>query len=412
MAVEALDRVVVLNDVSTVRGGATGIALQSIALLRQRGVDVTFFAGDDGKNQELERQAIDVVAGGAEHILAASRLAATVNGLYNSAVATRLSAWIAAHDTPRTVYHLHGWSKILSPSVFKALRPVAARLFITGHDYFLVCPNGGFADFQKGKACLLTPLSATCLTTNCDRRSYGHKLWRSIRSAIRQRMLDLNKSGATILSLNSGMLPYFERGGIARASLKILPNPVTPFIAERVPVERNDEVVFIGRLDEEKGPDLAAEAAARINARLRLIGEGPMRERVAALYPAARLEGWKDKAEAAAFIKSARLLVMPSRYPEPGGLAALEALGCGIPVVCSIDANIAPDIERFGMGLSCNVRDIDALSAAMQRVLQDDTLAETFSRNAMAHAAQLFNTPTKWLDELMQLYAEAVSTAA
>jgi hypothetical protein len=38
-----------------------------------------------------------------------------------------VAAWIAQHDTPRTVYHLHGWLQILSPAVLHAAAPVRDR---------------------------------------------------------------------------------------------------------------------------------------------------------------------------------------------------------------------------------------------------------------------------------------------
>jgi len=42
------DRVVIINDVSQVRGGATNVALHSAALLGDSGIPVTYFTGDHG----------------------------------------------------------------------------------------------------------------------------------------------------------------------------------------------------------------------------------------------------------------------------------------------------------------------------------------------------------------------------
>ena len=82
-----------------------------------------------------------------------------LKGLYDRSVMTKVASWIASHDTANTVYHLHGWSKILSPSIFAALSPVARRVVIHAHDFFLVCPNGGYFDYQKKLPCDRTPLS-------------------------------------------------------------------------------------------------------------------------------------------------------------------------------------------------------------------------------------------------------------
>ena len=101
-----------------------------------------------------------------------------MRGLYNRRALTTLAEWIARNDTPETVYHLHVWSQVLSPSAFVALAAVRQRMLITAHDFFLVCPNGAYANYTTGETCALKPLSARCLTTACDKRNHAHKLWR------------------------------------------------------------------------------------------------------------------------------------------------------------------------------------------------------------------------------------------
>src|SRR5690606_18577260 len=136
------------------------------------------------------------------------------------------------------------------------------------------------------------------------------------------------------------------------------------------------------RLEEGKGPDLAAEAARRAGAKLRIVGDGPMRERLARDYPEVEFAGRRTRAEIGDLAAGARALVMPSRYPEPYGLVAAEALWSGLPVILADTAFLAPEILAAGAGLACNPRDADALAAAMQRLLVDDQLTCTMSLNA------------------------------
>ena len=104
---------------------------------------VTVLSGDGG-SAALAQLGAETVALGGQHIMSGNRAAAALRGLYDASTGTALADWIAAHDTPGTVYHLHNWHKVLSPSVFRALRMVASRLLISAHYYFLVCPNGGY----------------------------------------------------------------------------------------------------------------------------------------------------------------------------------------------------------------------------------------------------------------------------
>ena len=56
-----LDRVVVIDDYSTARGGATALAVLSAKLLCGLGIAVTYICGDDGANEELTSLGVSIV---------------------------------------------------------------------------------------------------------------------------------------------------------------------------------------------------------------------------------------------------------------------------------------------------------------------------------------------------------------
>ena len=122
-------RVVVLNDFSVAHGGAESIALLAVKLLRQRDIAVTFIAGDDGDNPLFAEEHVPIVAMAGRRLLDASSRSAALHGLYNRRTISVVSDWIRRNDTLDTVYHLHTWSQILSPSVFSALDSVRDRTF-------------------------------------------------------------------------------------------------------------------------------------------------------------------------------------------------------------------------------------------------------------------------------------------
>lgn len=43
------------------------------------------------------------------------------------------------------------------------------RTYITLHEYFTVCPNGGIYNYKKGRICDVKPNSLECLFCNCDK---------------------------------------------------------------------------------------------------------------------------------------------------------------------------------------------------------------------------------------------------
>ena len=408
----AVPRIVIVNDDSVARGGATEMALASIRGLRRRGVPVTLIAGDGGHNPELETLGVTTVGLGEHKLLDAPRGVVIGRGLYNPRAVKLIRDWIARHDDPQTVYHLHTWTQILSPSVFRALAPVWRRLVVTAHDFFLVCPNGAYVLFDTGQICPHRPLSMACITTDCDRRNYAHKLWRVARQAVQSGLLGFNGHVPRILAIHDNMRPFLERGGVPRAAITTVVNPVRAWSATRIPAEANREFVFVGRLDEEKGADLAARAARRAGVTLRIVGDGPMMASLQAAHPEVRFSGRQSWSAVAQTVLAARALVMPSRYPEPFGLVAGEALWSGIPVIAADTALIAPAIVSRSAGLSCNPRDEAAMAAAMRRIAASDAETRTMSINAFDNTRDLAQTPEAWLDQLQGIYAACVGAPA
>lgn len=406
----AFDRIVVINDLSTASGGATGLALLSVRLFRQFGVPVTYLCGDDGANAELQALDVDVVALCGEHILTGSRRRTLLTGLHNASAKEMIERWICKHDTERTIYHVHGWSKILSPSIFVALSPVARRTVLHAHDYFLACPNGAFYNYPAEAACDCRPLSGACILSNCDKRSYAQKIWRMSRSArLRSTLLRGDALPHAVLLVHEKMAAPFVKSGYPADILRTLRNPITPYSQERIGVEDNRDFFFIGRLTPEKGIEDAIAAADRAGVGLTVIGDGPLRDSIPTRGGKIRVLGWLEHDEMATAVRSARALLMPTRYPEPFGLVAIEASLSGIPVLLSKKAYLADEIAATGIGLGCDTSDHDAFAAAIRKLADapsDEIRA--MSEKAFRRTATLSTTPQEWRDGLFDCYASCL----
>lgn len=403
-------RVVMVNDSSIARGGATGLALLSARLLAERGIAVTYLAGDDGAAKDLAALGVDIRPLGGQQLVRETAARAATRGIYNPEARALVARTIAELDGPSTVYHVHGWSKILSPSIFTALRPVAARTVIHAHDFFLACPNGGFMDYRAEEPCARRPLGLSCLATNCDKRSYSQKLWRVGRQLTLHRTLDRTAPWSAFAMIHPAMAPYLAMAGYPAARLREVRNPVLPFREERIQVERNRAVFFIGRVEAEKGIEELIAATARAAMPLTVIGEGPLREELTLRHPEVSFLGWRSREEMTELVGAARLLAMPSRYPEPFGLVAVEASQSGLPVILSDTAFLAKEMSREGVGFACRTRDPAAFADSLAKV-RDMPEAEirTMSERGFARTAPLAGTSDQWIDQLLSLYASAVT---
>jgi glycosyltransferase involved in cell wall biosynthesis len=78
------------------------------------------------------------------------------------------------------------------------------------------------------------------------------------------------------------------------------------------------------------------------------------------------------------------LFILPSEY-ESFGLAALEAMACGVPVI-STNTGGLPEINVPGVtGYLSDVGDIESMAEGAIKILKDDSTLEEFKSRALNH---------------------------
>lgn len=405
-----VSRIVIINDTSWALGGTERLALLSAQLLRDRGFDVTFICGDDGTSDQLTALDIDVVAAGQVSLLEKSRAKAIIRGVYDSTARDLVANFIREWDTPDTVYHVHGWAQVLSPSIFRALAPVASRTFTHAHDMFLACPNGVYMDYQHDQVCTRRPLSLSCIATHCDKRSYAHKIWRVARQKYLFNSFDQSLPWAGVIQIHPAMQERLTRAGYPQDVLKVVRNPSTPYSETRIRAEDNKGIVYVGRLEKDKGALEIAKAAARAGMALTMVGDGSLRDTLESDFPNIHFAGWQPRESVGNFVRQARFLVMPSLHSEPFALVIPEAVTSGLPVIVSETALMSTEIETANLGLSVNIFDHDAVDraiATMRDMPAPDLRA--ISERGFSDQAHLSQSPDAWADQLITLYQAAIA---
>ena len=165
-----------------------------------------------------------------------------------------------------------------------------------------------------------------------------------------------------------------------------------------------DRVTFlcVSRLSPEKGVDVLVRAFDGVPGELALVGDGPDRERVAALAgPNVRLLGRVERDELVDWYAGADAFVMPSRS-ETWGMAMQEAAAAGLPLVASEAPGAGYDLIEDGVnGFRVPVEDVDALRAALVRVATDDAFRER-ARPRTLELARGY-TPEAWAEAVAGL---------
>lgn len=151
------------------------------------------------------------------------------------------------------------------------------------------------------------------------------------------------------------------------------------------PVATRDHVVTLARLVPYKRVDAAIAVANRDRLRLVVIGDGPDRERLAALAgPTVELVGDVDEATKVDLLGSARALLAPQ--VEDFGIAMVEALAAGVPVVAPRAGGAVDIVTEGALGVLYDPAAPDGLGAAVQQVL-----ARPADRAALRAAAERFS---------------------
>jgi glycosyltransferase involved in cell wall biosynthesis len=166
-------------------------------------------------------------------------------------------------------------------------------------------------------------------------------------------------------------------------------------------------VVAVGRLTEQKNHALTVRALAQVpDAALLIVGEGPLRDPIAA---AARDAGVADRVvlagvrpDAREVVGAADAFVLSSTW-EGLPLAVLEALAAGTPLVATAVRGVRDLVRDGESALLVPPGDPDALAAALRRVLGDPELAGRLAEGGRAVAAAHGEEPM--VSAYLDLYA-------
>ena len=183
--------------------------------------------------------------------------------------------------------------------------------------------------------------------------------------------------------------------------VRVIPSGVD-LPAEIGPEADPPEVLYAGRLSEEKGVLELVEATRGM--RLVVAGDGPLRARV----PAAR--GFVPNDELQGLYARAAVVTCPSRR-EGFGVACLEAMAHGRPVVATRVGGLRDLVVDGETGLVVPPRDPEALRAALRRLIADPDLRRRLGAAGRQRARERFSWDAV-TSAVVDAYAEAVGRTA
>jgi len=157
------------------------------------------------------------------------------------------------------------------------------------------------------------------------------------------------------------------------------------------PVPDDPKILYVGQLIRGKGVDLLLQAFKGLicDFRATIVGTGNAESKLKALCNELGLDnrvnflGWVRNEDLGHFYSKAKVVVVPSRWPEPFGMIGLEAMHHGRPVV-AFDVGGIPDwLDHMETGILVPEQDVGAFGKALQKILGENRLAARLGQNGL-----------------------------
>jgi glycosyltransferase involved in cell wall biosynthesis len=390
-------KILLVNDYATPTAGAEISAKMLLDGLRTRGHEVRFFSSraelvpgasyaDDlcfGTNSRFQ------VISSTFNLSARRSLARVLDEFRPDVVHVKMFLW---QLSPLILGPLYDYPSIYHAVVYKPICPTGWKML----------PDGTRCESQPGLACLrdgcLTPQSWTVLMVQ-------NRLWRRDMRAF-----------DTMVTTSSAMKERLEAEGLG--PIRIIPNGCEERRA-RPPLGSEPQLAYAGRLSAEKGVDTLLRAFERLleqipGARLVIVGDGPRRDSLQEL--ARQLEiadeveftGSLPTTEMERRLETAWVQAVPSKWDEPFGMVAIEAMMRGTAVLASNGGGLREIVRNGETGLLVAPDDVEAWASALTRLLSDRDRCEAMGAAGRKVALDEYTVDQK-IDRIISLYENLLS---
>lgn len=382
-------RVLIVHNWHRALSGENRVVEADIALLRGAGIEVETYSR---RNDELDDFGLAQWAGMA--------LRPTISPADVRAVRRVIDSF---HPD---VVHLHNLLPLISPWVVRTAHAAGVPVVQTVHNYLHVCVAGSyFRDGHPCHDCQGRSVPWPGVVHACYHRSRAQSAALGLALAVHRqtwRLVD------RFLAVGRTVARHLETMGIDPRRIVLRGNPVADPGPTSPPGPGG--ALYVGRLASAKGPQLLL-AAWRLSGlgsshRLRLAGDGPDRaaiERVARELPGVELLGPVSHQRVLELMVESSFVVAPSLWEEPFGLAVVEAMAHGRPVLATnlgepreiVDTESGWVVEPSAEGLATGLR--TAFDSPLERI----------GLAARARYEEQFSPPVS-LANLLTAYAECI----
>jgi len=393
-------KILLVNDYAVPTGGAELATLGLREELRKAGHDARIFSSSARSSSEISFADYDCFG-------TTSRWR-TLLQVANPWAFTALRRVLAEFNPD--VVHVRMFLTQLSPLILPLLRDVPSLYHVVW--YRPICPTGTKL-LPTGSPCQKSA-GLICYRSGCVPLRdwillrFQMWLWRKWRHAFKR--IVANSRTVQECLIADGIEP-----------VEVIHNGVAIIPATQI-LSSKPVAVFAGRLVSEKGVDALLQAFAMVTrerpeAQLIIAGEGPERAKLVQLAEKLRITpnvtflGHLAKGEIETRFAQAWVQVVPSRWAEPFGFVAVEAMMRGTAVVASSTGGLGEIVEHGKTGFLVPPNDPQELAKRLVEVLSDRAKAERMGQSGRRMAVARFSL-ARQCDQFIALYQHMVQSTS
>ncbi len=382
-------KILVAHNRYRYRGGEDTVVDAEVDLLRRNGHEVLVYLRD---NEELTRM---------------KNHHAALQTLWSHKALADVTA-LSEKFRPELI-HSHNTFPLISPSLYSVATRLNVPVIQTLHNFRLICPQATL--LRKGVHCedCVGHLPWRAIVHRCYRNSLSQSAVSSSMIMLHRLLRTWHTKVTRYIVLNQLCRDKFIAGGFPFDLLRIKPNFVDS--ANEPEWVFRSGGIFIGRLSEEKGLKVLAEALSQLpDSQIDVYGKGDLQSYVEATS-SFNYKGFHAADELQACLRQAAYLVVPSTGVESFGLVAIEAFAAGTPVIASANGGLQEIVVHGKTGFLVESGNTDALARAI--AFAEDHPDEMKVMGRAARQAYLSRyTPNINYQLLMSIYCEAVESMA
>ncbi len=293
---------------------------------------------------------------------------------------------IYLHKIPRTDFCLPLLKKI--------------RIVRMIHDHDLCCPRRHKYFFHNTRICHHKAGWRCYLDLAFLERGSGF-LNRFGYSSIEKKLKEMrqNYNWDSLLVGSQFMLNELVQNGFPQKRIHIVPPsvPIKPLII--TPPPKTPSILCVSQLIRGKGVDLLLRALRGLSCDFKatIVGTGNAESGLKQLSQEYGLAdkvnfvGWVDNDSISNYYSRARVVVVPSRWPEPFGMIGLEAMRHARPVVAFAVGGIPDWLEHDVTGFLAPEQDVSAFTKSLEDILTNYDLSEKLAENAFKRVHERFS---------------------